>query len=129
MQTEDFIARVSAEVPSIDSNTARAATLATLESLCAHLPENETESLAAQLPKELSEAANAGKLRANENHDGVQLREFYEQIAMRVNISHQDATGYAKATAMTLKEAISGGELSDVALELPNELSELLAAT
>lgn len=127
MQTEEFIKRVRRAGPDLDPEAARAATLATVHTLCEHLPAEESRRLAAQLPNELAVAANEGGKRADLSNRPVELSQFYEQVALRAEIPHSDATGYARAVTRTLKDAVGAGEISDVVLELPPELTELLA--
>lgn len=133
MQTEKFIDQVKAAGPSLEktshSEHARSATLATIQALGEHLPVEQTRRLASQLPRELAQAAEAGaELNGGRQPETIQLAGFYEKVALKANIPHQDAAGYARATTQTLREAITAGEMSDVAFDLPRDLSGLLSA-
>lgn len=129
MQAEEFIDRVEQYGPAIDRESARAATLSTLQALCEHLPYEEGRRLAAQLPEELAEAIDEGRKRkrGDISRQPIELSAFYDKVSRLSGVPHADATGYTRAVMRTLKQAVTDGEITDVALELPPRLDELLA--
>lgn len=126
MQTEEFVARVAAAAPGRDPERAFEMTVPTLEVFCAHLPAEEARRLAAQLPQALADVAEAGGSRSDTSARAIDLNEFYAKVAERAEVSGEEATEYADAVIRVLKDAVSDGEIADVALELPPELSSLL---
>ena len=128
MQTDEFVARVEHQGPGLGAETARAATLATLQALCAHLPATQTHQLASQLPQDLAQAAEIGGGQADRSQRPVELSQFYADIAGKTGVEHDDAARYARAVTRTLHQAVTNGEISDVALDLPEDLAGLLAA-
>lgn len=123
MQTTEFIDRVA---NSGARETARQATFVSLECLGEHLPAEESRRLAAQLPAELGEAVTAGGARGDKSREPIALADFYAKVAERAGLEDASARDYAHAVGRTLRVAVSPGESSDVALELPGELAELL---
>jgi uncharacterized protein (DUF2267 family) len=124
MQAEEFFDRVQERGPGADRETALEAAKATIEALSYFLPAQEARSLAAQLPGELKSAGQVGSLGAGETPTGADS--FYRLVADRANLDADTATNYARATITVLKQAISRGELTNVALSLPTTMTDIL---
>ncbi len=128
MQSETFISKVMMHGPEMSRDRALNATHVTLRNLCEHLPAEQTRKMSAQLPEALANAADAGAEAAGKQGRNVQHAEdFYKSVASRADLSLEDARGVSRAVARTLKQAVSDGELIDVTIDLPSEMSELLA--
>ncbi|GAB3685675.1 DUF2267 domain-containing protein [Salinisphaera aquimarina] len=128
MQTDTFVARVSARCPELDPVAAHDVCLITVRALCEHLSQAETERLSAQLPDALGDAAAAG---GTENHmrgKTIALDDFLEQLVARTEIDHDTARQLARAVAQTLQQAVRENEIENVTFELPDDLSTLFTA-
>lgn len=124
MQTQEFINRVQQQVESpVAQPQAEAAVDATLQVLGQTLPAREARSLAAQLPAELKAAVT----RDAEGEAPPDAETFRDRVAEIGNVSPGEAHAYADATLTVLREAVSGGEAIDVALQVPPFVSELMA--
>lgn len=128
MQTDQFIAHVNRACPDLDADVAHQATLITLETLCEQLPLNQAKRMASQLPGELTQAVEAGGDRGETSDVPISLTEFYSKLMFRTELSEDTTRRVAKAVAQALQQAVSDGEISDVALDLPPELDQLVAA-
>ncbi|WP_184947195.1 DUF2267 domain-containing protein [Salinisphaera orenii] len=128
MQTDRFIAHVNHACPSLDADVAHEVTLITLETLCEQLPLDQAKRLAAQLPQELTEAVEAGGDRGETSDVPITLAEFYSKLMFRTELEEDTTRRVAQAVASALRQAVSDGEISDVALDLPSELDQLVAA-
>lgn len=128
MQTDRFIAHVYEACPQLDPDVAHQGTLITLDTLCEHLPADQTREMAAQLPEEIAEAVEGGGKRADTTDVPISLEALYDKLMFRTELSEDDTRALARAVARTLDRALSEGEAKDVALDLPGELEQLLSA-
>lgn len=128
MQTADFIEKVNEAGPGDDIEAARNATIATLTAIGEHLSSKQARRLAPQLPEELSKAIGSGSEDVDASQRPVDLDQIYGQIALETELPHDTAAAYARAVVQTLKQAITQGEITDVASDLPDDLDALLTA-
>ena len=128
MQTDRFIARVYDACPQLDPDVVHQGTLITLDTLCEHLPKGQTKEMASQLPDEISDAVIAGGNRSETTDVPISLEEFYSKLMFRAELEQADVEALARAVARTLNDALSEGEAKNTALDLPGELSDLLAS-
>ena len=121
MLYDEFVTKVArgADVP---REQAEALTVATLRTLAERISRGEAEDLAAQLPKELK-----GYLaRPGEEAEPFGLDEFVRRVAERAGTDPDQAFAHAGAVFATLREAVTSGELDDIAAQLPEELRGLI---
>jgi uncharacterized protein (DUF2267 family) len=120
MKGDEFIAEVR-NLAELDSNEeAEKATRATLETLRERLAGNEPSNLAAQLPPEI-----APYVEGDGGRESFSVQEFYERVAEREGVGHDEAIRHARAVATVLQTAVTGGEIDNVRSQLGNEYEEL----
>ena len=120
MKGDEFIAEVK-NLAELDSNEeAEKATRATLETLKERLAGDEPSNLAAQLPPEV-----APNVEGEGGREAFPVGEFYERVARKEGVGHDEAVRHARAVATVLQTAVTGGELEDVRSQLGNEYREL----
>ncbi|QLQ35492.1 DUF2267 domain-containing protein [Micromonospora robiginosa] len=123
MDHHTFVVRV-ARLSGTAEDRAATLTAATLETLAERLTGGEALDLAAQLPKPLW-----GML---DPHPGTEAAErfgaaeFVARVARRADCDENTARGAARAVFTTLREAISGGEFSDVVVQLPRDYRDMV---
>jgi uncharacterized protein (DUF2267 family) len=124
VQYEEFIAKV-AQRADMDLETAETLTAATLRTLAERISGGEAEDLAAQLPKELKPHLTIGVQELAEPFD---LDEFIRRVAERTGTDPDRALASQGAVFATLREAVTAGELDDIAAQLPQEFRGLVGS-
>ncbi len=120
MKGDQFIAEVR-NLAELDNNEeAEKAIRATLETLKERLAGNEPSNLAAQLPPEV-----APYVEGDGGRQSFSVGEFYDRVAQREGVSHEEAVRHARAVATVVQTAVTGGELDDVRSQLGNDYEEL----
>ena len=104
---------------------AEALTAATLRTLAERISGGEAADLAEQLPKELQPYLT----RADETAERFGVDEFVRRVADRAGIDPDSALADVGAVFATIREAVSPGELKDIASQLPEDLRGLLGTT
>ncbi|ABP54572.1 hypothetical protein Strop_2121 [Salinispora tropica CNB-440] len=99
-------------------------TRAVLETLAERLTGGEVLDLAVQLPAELQGVLKPGP--DNEAAQRLGATEFVTRVTDRAHVDEATAHGAVRAVFTTLREAISGGEFDDVAVQLPRDYRELV---
>ncbi|MBW3538170.1 DUF2267 domain-containing protein [Candidatus Parcubacteria bacterium] len=121
MQYREFIKKVQANSGFSDSECEQA-TQVFMETLSSRLTSQELKDLCSQLPQEMVDMCEpaAGEM--------VKMsgEEFLERIAQRQNIDSARAKKQMHAVWLTLKEAVSEGEIRDIQSQLPEDLREML---
>jgi uncharacterized protein (DUF2267 family) len=103
MKGEQFIAEVK-NLSELDSNEeAQKATRTTLETLKERLAGNEPSNLAAQLPPEI-----ATYVEGEGGGEAFSVEEFYERVAQKEGVGHEEAVRHARAVATVLQTAVTG---------------------
>jgi uncharacterized protein (DUF2267 family) len=125
LPVDEFVSRV-ADRSGLDSEPARRATEAVLETLSERIAGGEVEDLAAQLPGELRPALGRGNARTRGKAQRMSLAEFLDHVAELQGIPVEQAREHAQAVFATLREAISEKEFDDLFAELPDEYRSLL---
>jgi uncharacterized protein (DUF2267 family) len=123
VQYDEFIAKVAQDA-AVPREDAEALTAATLHTLAERISGGEAEDLAAQLPKELKEHL----ARPGEEAEPFGLDEFVRRVAQRAGTDPDQAFAHVGAVFATLREAVTSGELDDIAAQLPDELRGLIGA-
>jgi uncharacterized protein (DUF2267 family) len=120
MKGEQFIAEVR-NLAEVDADEdAQKAIRATLETLRERLAGNEPSNLAAQLPPEIAPyVAGEGE------REAFSVREFYDRVAQKEGVDHDEAVRHARAVATVVQAAVTGGELDDVRSQLGDDYKEL----
>jgi uncharacterized protein (DUF2267 family) len=122
---EEFLSRV-ADRAGLDSERARHAAEAVLETLGERIAGGEVEDLAAQLPADLRPALERGNARTGGKAQRMSLPDFLSRVAEREGVSPEEAREHAYAVLTTLRAAISEKEFDDLLAELPDQYRELL---
>ena len=121
MQYDEFIESV-AQGAGISRDEAERVTAATLQTLAERIAGGEAEDLAAQLPGELrSHLTGAG-----EEAERFDVDVFVARVAERSGTDPDQALAHLGAVFATLREAVTTGELDDIAAQLPDGLRDLL---
>jgi uncharacterized protein (DUF2267 family) len=120
MKGDEFIAEVRNLAELANNEDAEKATRATLETLKERLAGNEPSNLAAQLPPEI-----APYVEGEGGRESFPVDEFYDRVAQREGVDHDEAVKHARAVATVVQTAVTGGEIDDVRSQLGNEYEEL----
>ncbi|MGC9667669.1 DUF2267 domain-containing protein [Planosporangium sp. 12N6] len=117
----------------VNTDLARRATEAVLETLGERIGEGEVDDLLTQLPVSLHPPLKRGAARANEATSRMSVNEFLNRVAERTGIPPDRAAlpppaarEYARAVFNTLRETVRT-EFFDVTVQLPNEYWNLVA--
>ena len=120
MKGDQFIAEVR-NLAELDNNEeAEKAIRATLETLKERLAGNEPSNLAAQLPPEV-----APYVEGDGGRQSFSVGEFYDRVAHREGVGHDEAVRHARAVATVVQTAVTGGEIDDIRSQLGNDYEEL----
>ena len=95
---------------------------AVLETLSERLTGGEADDLAAQLP----EPAKRWLTTPIEPAASFGLDEFIRRVEKRAKVTPDEAREGTQAVFMTLREAVTEGELNNVMSQLPGEFSKLV---
>lgn len=106
-----FVARVERDA-GLTRPEAERAVRATLETLGERLPSGQAHHLAAQLPP----------IEQPERPPVVSADEFTDRVARRAGLDRGAARRVTEAVLEVLSERISGGQVDDLAQQLPDEL-------
>src|SRR5215210_7534968 len=120
MKGDQFIAEVRNLADLANNEEAEKAVRATLETLKERLAGNEPSNLAAQLPPEIAPYVDGDRGR-----ESFSVDEFYDRVAQKEGVDHDEAVKHARAVATVLQTAVTGGEIDDVRSQLGNEYGEL----
>jgi uncharacterized protein (DUF2267 family) len=123
---DDFLRRV-ADRAGTDVSTARRVADAVLETLGERIAHGEVEDLAAELAPELSAALEQGDAESDGRAQRMSLDEFLHRIAEREHVAPDVAPDHARAVFLTLREAVSEKEISDLLAQLPRDYEPVLA--
>lgn len=119
MNYNQFVSRVRQRAGVRSDTEARAAIEATLTNLAERLAGNEAANLAAQLPLELQPYL-PGKTNSTAT-ESFGIEEFFNRVAGKEGVDAAEASKHARAVMRTVADAVSGGELTDIGLQLPAE--------
>jgi uncharacterized protein (DUF2267 family) len=128
MPGDEFIRRV-AERGGMDTDTARRATDAVLETLGERIAAGEVEDLIVRLPLELHEPLRRGEQRSGPHATPMRFDEFVKRVAEREGgpvASVLQAAEHARAVLATLHDAVGDEEWLDVTAQLPREYDALV---
>jgi uncharacterized protein (DUF2267 family) len=121
VQYDEFIRSV-AQGADISWEDAERLTAATLRTLAERISGGEAEDLAAQLPKELKPHLTG----VAEEAERFDVDIFVVRVAERAGTDPDQALAHAGAVFATLREAVTAGELDDIAAQLPDGLRDLV---
>jgi uncharacterized protein (DUF2267 family) len=121
VQYDEFIRSVAqgADIPWQD---AERLTAATLQTLAERITGGEANDLAAQLPLELKPHLTG----VREEAEQFDVDTFVARVADRDGTDPDQALAHVGAVFATLREAVTAGELDDVAAQLPDGLRDLV---
>ena len=120
MKGDQFIAEVRNLAELRNNEEAEKAIRATLETLKERLAGNEPSNLAAQLPPEV-----APYVEGDGGRQSFSVGEFYDRVAQREGVGHDEAVRHARAVATVVQTAVTGGEIDDIRSQLGNDYEEL----
>jgi uncharacterized protein (DUF2267 family) len=124
---DEFVRRVAAR-EDVDTDTAERHARAVFVALARLVRHDEIANLLTELPKEyerlLGEAA--GRTREASAPEVLPENEFLDRVAGRAGLDPGAARRATDAVLETLAERIAGGEVDDIARQLPEELREPL---
>jgi uncharacterized protein (DUF2267 family) len=123
VQYDDFIRSV-AQRADIAWEDAERLTAATLQTLAERITGGEAEDLAAQLPQELKPHLTGGR----EEAERFDVDTFMARVADRAGTDPDQTLAHAGAVFATLREAVTAGELDDIAAQLPDGLRDLVGS-
>ncbi|MEV0002854.1 DUF2267 domain-containing protein [Micromonospora sp. NPDC050980] len=123
MDHHTFTARVARLTGTAGDRTATLVA-ATLETLAERLTGGEVLDLAAQLPRPLW--AMLSPRPHTEAAERFGAAEFVARVACRADSDENTARAAIRAVFATLREAISGGEFSDVVVQLPRDYRDMV---
>jgi uncharacterized protein (DUF2267 family) len=121
MQYDEFIRSV-AERADISQEDADRLTAATLRTLAERITGGEAEDLAAQLPAELKPPLTG----VGEEAEPFDVDVFVGRVADRADTDPDQALTHVGAVFATLRDAVTSGELDDIAAQLPDGLRGLV---
>ena len=121
MQYDEFIGSV-AQGAGISREEAERLTVATLQTLAERISGGEAEDLAAQLPEELKPHLTG----VPEEAERFDVEVFVHRVAERAGTDPDDALSHVGAVFATLRDAVTSGELDDIAAQLPDGLRDLV---
>jgi uncharacterized protein (DUF2267 family) len=122
MDAGRFIALVE-ERAHLDPRSAERAVDATLRTLAERITQKEAHDLAAQLPGPLQRPL----LEAKAERELFDAADFVRRVAEREEVAPVEARLHVHATLVTLREAVSPGELEDVLALLGQDYLDLFA--
>jgi uncharacterized protein (DUF2267 family) len=122
---DEFFERVAARA-GVDVDTAQRATNAVLETLAERIAEGDVDDLISRLPAALHPPLVLGKCLKTAAAARMPLGEFLQHVAEREGTTTDVAARHAAAVFAELRDA-AGEEFFDIAAQLPNEYSPLLA--
>jgi uncharacterized protein (DUF2267 family) len=122
---DEFIDRV-AKRTGLDHARAQRAAEAVLEVLATRITGGQLDDLERQLPLELRPPLERGRARTRGRARPMSLDAFVDEIAKLEDVSRSEATQHARATLVTLREAVGEKEWSDTTAQLPGEYWPLL---
>jgi uncharacterized protein (DUF2267 family) len=127
MKYDQFVGQVQSRARLGSLGDAVGAIRATLETLGERLSGGEAKDLASQLPREIGYYLFRGAIMfRSERFD---FREFVDRVAFRESIKPPLAAFHARVVMEVVGEAISLGELEDVAGQLPGDYALLFAGS
>lgn len=125
MTTIAFYRKVLSETGLADRDVAKRGVTAVLHALRDRLTPEEAHQLAAQLPRELRGAWEAGEDPAR-TPVKMHRPEFYERVRRDARLgSTREARAMTLAVFAALKSQVSPGEADDVLAQLPRDLKAL----
>jgi uncharacterized protein (DUF2267 family) len=118
---DEFIRSVT-EDAGISREDAERLTAATLRTLAERITGGEAKDLAAQLPQELKPHLTG----VGEEAERFDVDTFIARVADRAGTDPDQALAHVGAVFATLREAVTAGELDDIAAQLPDGLRDLV---
>jgi uncharacterized protein (DUF2267 family) len=122
---DEFLGRV-AERAGLDTDRARRATDAALETLAERITGGEVADIVAQLPDELRAPLERGNERTRGAAERMTLDEFVRRVAEREGVAPDEARGHTRAVFATLREALTPKEFSDMSAQLPEQFAAVM---
>jgi uncharacterized protein (DUF2267 family) len=116
-----FVDRVSSRA-GLDSERAKRAIEAVLETFGERIADGEAHDLAAQLPEPVAEPLR----RASGDAQAIPADEFVRRIAAREQAPEAIAREHVRAVLTTVREAVTADEWDDTMAELPREYDQLM---
>lgn len=127
MDHDEFIGQVQNRARLGSTGAAERATRATLETLAERMTSGAAENLAAQLPHEVGEHL---RRQASQHDTGEQfdVDDFYDRVTEREGADRPDAVFHARVVLEVTDEATTGGLMTKVREQLPDDFDRLFEA-
>jgi uncharacterized protein (DUF2267 family) len=122
MKYDELLERVAERTEVADRGEVERTVLTVLQELLDRISAKEGRDLLAQLPYQVKTRVAATTAQVPLPRD-----EFVARVADELQVPQDEARKRARAVFITLREAVSWGELEDVLLELDPEYADLLA--
>lgn len=120
MEYSEFLGQVQNRLELDSQQAAQKATRVTLETLGERLGPGEAEDLGAQLPEEIGH-----HLTGSSEAESFGWQEFVDRVAEGEGLTDEgdraDAAYHAQVVVDVVADAVSTGELADVAAQLPDD--------
>lgn len=128
MQYSEFLTQVHKRTNLASRDETLNLTRSTLETLGERIYRSARSNLAAQLPDELKNFLMARVVpeTTQQQVDRFPLKEFYQRISARAELSLPEAENGAHVVMKVLKEAVTPGQWRELITELPSEYKEIL---
>ena len=125
MPADEFLRRV-ADRAGLDTEAARRATDAVLETLAERVSGRDVDHLIGALSIELHPALWRGRENSRKASEQVSLDEFLDLVADREGVSREAARDHVRAVLATLREAVPEREFFRITAHLPDEFRTLV---
>jgi uncharacterized protein (DUF2267 family) len=125
---DEFIGQVQSRARLASRGDAERATRATLETLGERLSGGAAQNLAAQLPTEIGEHLRRVSTSEEATGDSFSLDEFFDRVAERENAEVPEAAFHARTVIEVAAEATTGGVVTKVREQLPDDFNRLFEA-
>jgi uncharacterized protein (DUF2267 family) len=128
MDHDEFIGQVQHRARLGSRGEAERATRATLETLAERIADGAANNLAAQLPAEIGE--HLRRHAPDQSGTGEQFSpdDFFDRVTEREGVDQPDAVFHARAVLEVTDEATTGGLMTKVREQLPDEFDRLFDA-
>lgn len=128
MEHDEFIGQVQSRARLASRGEAERATRATLETLAERIADGAAQNLAAQLPHEIGEHLRRQAPEQEGTGEQFTLDDFFARVTEREGVDQPEAVFHARVVLEVTDEATTGGLMTKVREQLPDEFNPLFDA-